>query len=212
MPLTPDEKMILTLVSKYLSPAPVLFDVGAYKGDWSNFAQEILTMPKIYMFEPTPGLNQKANELALSDTEGEIPFYKCIGKADELSSIYNREVFSQVECELQTVKCTTVDLFCQKHNIPFIDFLKIDVEGAEFNVLLGAKEMLARHNVLFAQVEYGGTYPDAKILFRDILNFLTELGYFVFELTNTGFVQLTVDNFVEDFRFANFLISANDIR
>ncbi len=43
----------------------------------------------------------------------------------------------------ETVKKQTVDSFCNEHNIKQIDLVKIDVEGSEFYVLQGMKQMIA---------------------------------------------------------------------
>jgi len=36
----------------------------------------------------------------------------------------------------------TIDNYCRQHQIGMVDLLKVDVEGAEYQVLLGAREML----------------------------------------------------------------------
>jgi Methyltransferase FkbM domain len=53
-----------------------------------------------------------------------------------------------------TVNCESLDRFCQKNDIPRIDFLKIDVEGAEMSVLRGSNQFLASGEVRFVYLEF----------------------------------------------------------
>jgi hypothetical protein len=69
------------------------------------------------------------------------------------------------------------DEYCQNKNIEAIDFLKIDVEGAEHLVLHGFTEMLKKHSIRIVQFEYGYTNGDAKFLMRDFYDFFEKLDY-----------------------------------
>lgn len=143
--------------------------------------------------------------------KGVKTFYECIGEADELSSTYNREVFSDVEHREDIKNCYTVDAFCESINLDFIDFLKIDVEGAELDVLKGSVKMLREERIMFLQVEYGGTYPDAGITFIDVINFIEPYDYNIYELVEGSLQKITKANFIEDYRFTNFLITYHDL-
>lgn len=211
--LTHEEKIIFSKIIPHLPPKPVIFDVGAYKGEYTDYVKSVLPDAECYLFEANEGLydelkNYNAFPFLISDVTGFVPFYQCEGSANELSSAYKREVFGQVGFATKLVLSITVDRFCNDNDgINTIHFLKIDVEGAELDVLKGAKRMLTEKRILFAQVEYGGTYPDAGITFKQVINYLDNLDYKVYELKGENLVQLTEETFVEDYRFANFLIT-----
>ena len=66
------------------------------------------------------------------------------------------------------VECISIDEFIKESSIDVIDFIKLDVHGAEYDVLLGAKNALK--NVLFLNIHFEilsflGT-KNAKLLFR----------------------------------------------
>jgi FkbM family methyltransferase len=215
--LTEDEKILFNISKKYLHNPPVIFDVGAHKGAYTEYVLSQIPGAECILFEPNAGLlkdlEKKYNAfgILLGETQGVKTFYQCENEADELSSTYNRAVFSDVEHKEEVIKCTTVDIFCESTNIAFIDFLKIDVEGAEMDVLKGSFKMLSKHKIMFLQVEYGGTYPDAGITFLDIINFVGLYSYKIYELVEGRLQQVTKENFIEDYRFANFLITYHDI-
>lgn len=215
--LTPEEKIIFDKCIPLLPEYPVVFDVGAYKGAYTDYVLSKVPDAMCLLFEPNDTLfegithNHKYN-IILSGHEGKEPFYRCLDKADELSSTFKRRVFNQVEYVEEYKTCDTVDGITFKNGILQIGFLKIDVEGAELKVLIGSASMLLDKRIQFIQVEYGGTYPDAGITFVDVIRFVGQFGYKAFELVGDKLHELTEENFIEDYRFANFLITHHDVR
>lgn len=222
MPLTPDEEILFKLSAHFIRKEPVIFDVGAYKGAYTEFVLSVTPEASCFLFEPNTKLcrellsrGHNAFELVLQNVVDERDFFRCAGNADELSSTYRRSVFDQSEPKISVVteikQGVTLDFFCAHNGFSFIDFLKIDVEGAELDVLQGSTNMLSEKKVTFLQVEYGGTYPDAGITFMQVIDFMKKYGYNVYELINDKLSPVTKENFVEDFRFSNFLITHIDI-
>jgi len=193
----------------HLGKQPVIFDVGAHEGKFTEFVLQLLPNAKCYMFEPNIELAIKigARALAISDHNGFVPFYIPPKKNDELSSLYKREVFDETGYEEIEVGCTSIDSFCSVNHISEIDYLKVDVEGAELDVLNGCKEMMASRDIKFIQLEYGGTYPDAGITFMQIIETANKYGYNVYELVDKILTPVTTINFIEDYRYAVFLLT-----
>jgi len=128
----------------------VVIDAGANMGVFSLYAAK-LGAKKVYAFEPVTGTfdilkkNIEQNNMqdiiipvnmALGDRkgEGEISFSE---SGDDRASF----VLSQENRNKQKIQITTIDEFFKTERI---DFLKIDVEGYEENVLLGGKQMIKR--------------------------------------------------------------------
>lgn len=218
MPLTPDEKILFSKALPLLPTKPVVFDVGAYKGEYSEHVLSICPDAQCYLFEPNADLygdlSKKYNafNIVVSDTDGVALFHKCPEVNGELSSMISRPVFDDLKMADEYVNSITVDSFCEMHNISQIDFLKIDVEGAEFLVLKGAIEMLNAKRISFLQVEYGGTYLDAGVTFSAIIRSMTWLDYRIYELVGDKLTYITEANFVEDYRYTNFLMTLHELR
>ncbi len=56
------------------------------------------------------------------------------------------------------VSTDTLDNFCHRHGVNFIDFIHMDVQGAELKVLAGAKRMLPRIRAIWMEVAFQATY------------------------------------------------------
>jgi FkbM family methyltransferase len=81
-----------------------------------------------------------------------------------------------------SIETTTLDLFCETENIANIDFLQIDVQGADLDVLKGSKNLLSK-SVLGIQieVEFSPLYSEQP-LFRDIDKYLDKYKFSLFDL------------------------------
>lgn len=90
-----------------------------------------------------------------------------------------------------------------------VDFIKIDVEGHELSVLKGASKLL--NNVQFVQFEYGGTYLDANITIRSVVDVLASKGLVFIYAIEAGGLNFTNEP-PEDFRYKNYLVSRNKLR
>lgn len=207
------EKILFQFAKPFLPVNPVVFDIGAHKGGYTEYVLGELPEADCFLFEPNESLCKEflgkynAFDILIGDTNAGKKFYQCAGKADELSSIYNREVFKEIETSVVHKLCATIDQFCFDNYIYHIDLLKIDVEGAELDVLKGSVKMLSDKKITFLQVEYGGTYPDAGITGLQVIQYLNELGYNVYELVGDELQSIRSERFVEDYRYTNFLVS-----
>ncbi|MBD2088944.1 FkbM family methyltransferase [Microcoleus sp. FACHB-1515] len=128
--------------------------------------------------------------IALSNAIGESTLY--VTRSPMCSSLYPpNEIFLQrfaglielvgldFSVELET---TTLDAFCAAEAIEAIDFLQIDVQGADLLVLQGATDLLDR-SVLAVQieVEFAPLYHNQP-LFADVDAFLRNQGFSLFDL------------------------------
>jgi FkbM family methyltransferase len=133
--------------------------------------------------------NAKVFNFAISNTDSIIDFYLSEGHppnvpvtedwnyGNKSSSIlpakelHDRYDWLRLKNKIQ-VKSATIDYFCQGNNIDKIDFLHLDVQGAEFLVLEGAKHMLNKISVIWLEAETVELY-DGQKLRDDILEFLS---------------------------------------
>jgi hypothetical protein len=102
------------------------------------------------------------------------------------------------------VNVRRLDLFCVEQDIPRIDFLKLDVEGLELDVLRGAGHMLGSA-IDSIQFEFGGTDIDSRVFLRDFF-YLLAPAYDIFRIVHNGVVALPrYKEQFEIFMYANYL-------
>ena len=175
-----------------------IFDVGANVGDWSLIAAGYFPNAKIHAFELSKstylttssrlsGERFIVNNIGLSNAPGTVS-YKDYGVNSGVNTIIGAANFwdGNISLENKESRVTTGDIYCEDHKIDFIDFLKIDVEGAEHLVLQGFDRMLNNKSIRVIQFEYGYTHADAKFLMRDFFSFLNSKGYIVGKLWSDG--------------------------
>lgn len=114
-------------------------------------------------------------------------------KPHGLSSLIHREVFKTLPDKANEIEidCDTVDSFMNANDIQHIDYLKIDVEGAELSVLKGAKNALKNAMISGGQFEYGVTLDEAGTSLKEVVSFLKENEYHICHRTanNCVFVR-----------------------
>jgi FkbM family methyltransferase len=183
----------------------VIFDVGCRADSlFSNFKGEVHYFDPVNEFiiklKNQPNSNSKSyfNNFGLGNEEKKTYYYP------KFQSFYNRIESTQINDDsnkilLQIKKAK--DYMIEK-NIKSIDFLKIDTEGYELQVLQGFEELL--QNVKLIQFEYGGTFIDNKVKLIDITNYLKEKGFSDFAyLSNNG--QVLITDFNDHYQYCNII-------
>ena len=157
------------------------FDVDV---DACDEANNYLTTNKI-------NWNERHIPLALGNSRGESTLY--VTESPECSSLYQPNEayiarFSRI-CELMQlnftieIETTTLDDFCELEKISEIDFLKVDVQGADLQVLQGSSRVLAEQ-ILAVQVEVNFSHLYVKQpLFADVDTYLRNKYFTLFDLT-----------------------------
>jgi len=175
----------------------VVIDVGANIGKYAiNSGNLVGNSGKVYAFEPSKRpfelLCKSIKENRLENIV--IPIQAAVSNKEGKSKLYlsNQEPITSIIFKLSDnfieVETTTLDSFIIKQNLKNVDWIKIDVEGAEYEVLSGAINTLKNYNVnlIFEVLEVNK---------EKVLHFLEGLGYIVSmldsyhteEFTNQGF-------------------------
>lgn len=181
---------------EYLREGMTVFDAGANVGDLTLlFSRFVGEAGSVHAFEPCGAAferlsaigraaslrNVRLNRLALAGEEGAVRLH--VYDDDYLSwtsqalrplENYGINVKPQAT---EDVPATTVDLYCERNGVARIDLLKIDVEGAELQVLMGARRMLREKLVRCVTFEFGQTTFDMGNTPDQIESFLEEAGY-----------------------------------
>jgi FkbM family methyltransferase len=190
----------------------VIFDIGCCEGEDSIRYSNMFKNSKIYAFEPLKKNYEKSiinlknynttnvsiTQEALSNSVGTTSFYVSSGHPDYLentdewdygnksSSLLPPREVNQPKWmsfnEEENIKTNTIDNFCKENGIEKIDFIHMDVQGAELLVLKGASNMLKNIGLIWLEVGMVEFYQEQPMKFN-MINFLQENNFTVIKDT-----------------------------
>jgi FkbM family methyltransferase len=214
-PHTNGEYWLLSRLRRF-NPATI-FDVGANRGEWSEHCAKVFPSAKIHSFEIVPQTAERlraringnpnvvVNQFGLSDVNGESSVY-IDPERDWLSStVEGTEVINCGVTRRISGRTATGDDYLAEHAIDQIDFLKIDVEGAEHRVLNGFARGLADRRITVIQFEYGHINIFSHFLLLDFYRLLEPLGFSLGKLYPDGVAFKPWDALAENFYGPNYV-------
>jgi FkbM family methyltransferase len=162
----------------------VVYDIGAHRGEWTSYARGGAPEARFFLFEANELHAQALRESGepyftaiLSSEEKLVDFYLTGGSGD---SYYREATERYVDVEPTTLRATTLDHLTKLHGLPYPDLIKIDVQGAEIDVLRGGRDVLGRAKLVILEcpvVDYNEGAPSIYDYFR----FMDECGFTVLE-------------------------------
>lgn len=156
------DPLLSQVMKEYLKPGDTFLDIGSNNGFFSLLASNLVgSQGRVYAFEPSVSTygrlvknlelngfeNIRAFNIALGNKKGELTFYD-YGTLDGSNSFVKMK-----NGEPKIVKMDTLDsIMEQEGTLP--DFVKIDVEGFEKEVLLGSLKSILHKERIKVVLEY----------------------------------------------------------
>ncbi len=139
----------------------IVVDCGSYHGAFTLLASKLVgETGKVIAFEPDDKNFEKLlHNIKLNNMKNIIPINKGVWSEDTTLKFNNKNMASSsffFDDNVKTIKVpvTCLDNEMDRLNIKKIDFIKADVEGAEIEMIKGAKNLLAVNNVNLAIASY----------------------------------------------------------
>jgi FkbM family methyltransferase len=159
------------------------FDAGANFGEWTIDAATEWPRCHVHAFEVAPPNYRKLEEKVLSSAFRDRITLNCFGlsDADLTRRMYFYPNHPELTCDnprhgdsadVFDAPLRAGDNYASSLGIKTIDFLKIDVEGAEYPVLKGFERMLSSGRIHCIQFEYSCFAAEGRVLLRDFYSFL----------------------------------------
>lgn len=181
-----DVRRLVKAAATNVQGGPVAFDVGAFLGDTIDRITPLIDWRMIHGFEPYPQSytkleakfsrrsNVKLHKFALSDQSGPASF--TLTKSSQSNSLLrpNLEpaiaISQHAPAGIIEILTNTIDAVSVAECVERITLLKIDVQGAQYEVLKGATRMLSenRIDVIVCETEFVDLYVGQK-LFSEVL-------------------------------------------
>jgi len=187
----------------------IIFDIGCrYDSLFTDFTGEV------HYFEPEITFIDKLkiqtnqnrvsifNNYGLSNSNEELWYYP------KYQSFYNRIISCKENDDINKIKFNVKKAsdYIKEKNIEKIDFVKIDTEGSEFNIIKGFEDKISIIQVI--QFEYGGTFLDNNTSLSDIIEYLKSYGFKKFGyLYENGVYEII--NYLDHYKYCNIVCFKN---
>lgn len=189
-------------IKKNIRSGMICMDVGANMGAMAlHMALRVGETGKVFAFEPLPTNAQRLREhsirngfenrlhllqIALSNADGDLEFLAAP------TSHVNQGMGSLVEIDHGdltariVVQARRLDTFCISQSIKKLDFVKVDIQGAEPHFLAGARQTLAHLRPrLVMEVAPSGLSSSGHTS-QDLLSQMEALGYHAYVIKPSG--------------------------
>jgi FkbM family methyltransferase len=182
------------------SASPIIFDVGAHKGESVLFFRDIYKTAKIFSFEPEPS-NFEALAIVSKQNDASA-FNVAVGDADEVAFFYRQEIShlggllpinhgstdslgyaARAKNEKIEVKKIRLDTFCGENGVKHIDILKIDVQGFEVGVLKGAEKTLENTDCVTVEILLYDFYQSQGSPFLNVEQIMSNAGFILWDVS-----------------------------
>lgn len=191
----------LKFAERFLKQGMTVLDIGAHHGLYTVLAaRKVGKTGKVMAFEPSAKerrrlmthlrLNRVQDRVSVIPTAigketADTTLYVVVGKETGCNSLRPPAVAEPTEPV--RVPVTSLDAFLSKENLDRVDFIKMDIEGAELAMLEGAQGMLANHPRPVILTEMADSRTRAwGYKASAIYDFLNARGFHWFEITQGG--------------------------
>lgn len=200
------EATFIAALADEIGPHQVLcVDVGANEGAYS---EELIRWfgPRatIHSFEPSLETyrrlvhrlgsydNVTTHQVALCDSVGHVELTSVTGRS-QVASIYRPAGWDTSTTTVEVVPALTLDHWAREAGCSHIDLLKIDVEGAEYDVLNGGRDLINAGCVDLIQFEYGAQNTQSGATMKSICDLLGP-EFEIFRMVIDGLVPVRPDS------------------
>lgn len=202
---TNGERLVQQAIARRVSGVTTVVDCGANTGQWSSelvsaFRHHCtagMATLRLYCFEPAQYTFQRlVANLAhqASDRVSIHPVQKALSRRDGTATLYvahegagtNSLTAAAEHRKTEEVQVATLAEFARQAQVERIDLLKIDAEGHDLEVLVGARELIESKVIDVIQFEYNQRWIDGGFLLRDAFQLLADSGYQIGKVTPRG--------------------------
>ena len=190
---------------------PVVLDVGAHVGQSNRFFRGLFPDAEVRSFEPDPdsyaalvaavdaALPGGCAAIAFSDRDGTATLHR--NPISHTNSLHRRNAESRDSIDLERarregrsvelgsgtveVAVRRLDSYCRDEGIGHVDVLKIDVQGAEVEVLRGAEGVLDDVDTVLVEVSFFDLYERSSS-FLEVESILAPHGFRLYALVEVS--------------------------
>jgi FkbM family methyltransferase len=184
----PDTDACLAAMKRRGFRPTVAIDVGAYSGEWTLSLRQLFPATRVLMIEPQAAREERLQ--ALTQVHDGVEFVPVLlgSAAAEGVAFYQAETGSSVlrdpgnaAAQRTGMEMTTLDAVVRATAFESADFLKLDVQGYELEVLKGAQRVLTSAEAVMMEVNLIAVYEGAPLA-DEAVAFMAAHGFRVYDV------------------------------
>lgn len=184
------DKISKEYIKNFLPENPIILEAGAHIGRDTIKMAKLWPNSKIYAFEPVPELFKELEikakkfnnifcyNLALGQKNEPRKFFVSSGRSTAVSSLYEpgqelkeENIFNEINVDV-----VNLDNWAKENKIKKIDFMWLDMQGAELEVLEAAPTIIKNTQVLLIEANLSQRYKNIS-LYQEIIDKISLMGF-----------------------------------
>jgi FkbM family methyltransferase len=193
------------VVERILKKGDIFLDLGSHIGFYALIAARIIgDTGHVYAFEPTPATRDTLSKNIVDNNLSNIITVESFGISDRSENVYFIVNSNSSECNkisqsdegvenVITIKTISIDDYAILNNIKKIDLVKMDIEGAEYQAIMGMRNIISENPDIKLIFEYNKKIMDENDSSGvKIFNLLKELGFNKFTIIYRGEIDIDI--------------------
>jgi len=216
------EEDLTKMILEYLKPGMTFFDIGAHFGYFTLLSSALVgNSGRTHSFEPTPSTfnilkaNVSNKDNVITNNNAVFSMRKRVFindygiKYSAFNSLYDarlpKDVLAKLKVRKYEVESISIDDYVENNAIT-PDFIKIDAESSEFEIILGMEKTINKFHPIIT-IEVGDMCVEGVPTTKELINFLINRGYKPYEFKEGEILQHTPKN--EQYKYNNILFLPN---
>lgn len=182
---------------RYLKKEMVALDIGANLGEYTLFMAKRLPLGRVFSFEPMKDICHLLRENVTLNNFNNVTIFE-YGLSDKNQTMFLHEIDDGNEglgtfypgakksTRAEEILLRSLDQKFPSFDVARLDFIKMDVEGAELFALKGAKNTIQKFRPLVMVEISEENYRAAGYATSDVMNYFNELNYNPHQVNKTG--------------------------
>jgi len=183
-----------------LKEGDIVIEAGANNGSETLLISKLIGRGIVYGFEPIPHVFQRLKtNIEINDLQGNVKIVDfALGEEDKTVQFnvfpkdFPNQGMSSKYLELSNkinIQQKKLDSWVKEENLARIDFIKMDIQGAELDLLLGAEESILKFKpIIFTEAD------NELNMTKNLYNHLDKLGYSVYLINKEELKSLNESN------------------
>lgn len=164
-------------------------DIGAYIGNWTEQFLEVFPNTKVLMLEAQESKKYSLEKVCTLHSSVDYLIGLLSASDGNIVSFYEKETASHVAPSnenntvgAKTYTTQTLDTIIEKNNYPLPDFIKLDVQGHELEVLKGADKCISNCEVCLLEVSFLDLSSGGPLAV-DVFNFMDKKNFQAYDIS-----------------------------